>query len=459
MILKKSRLTILLSSLCISTFLYADISLIAKGSISGAGTDLNNRTAGLLENGIVGNPAGGLGSGLTHVKGTTFIGLPDRGPNANSYNTGLDNTTSYINRLQTLNLALTPNIAGPLPFTLTPTLTKTTLLSSKTQLTYGSGIGFGVSNGAPSLNKPSNYYFTGRSDNFDANQNSTNANNGRLDPEGVRVSNDGRFVFISDEYGPYVYQFKLWNGRRVHSFTLPEKFSSPNLNAIGDTEITGNTVGRVANKGMEGLAITPDGQSLVGIMQSPLIQDGGTSAAYTRIVKINIASGQVNEYAYPLDNIGTVSKPKYSGVSEILAINNNEFLVDERDGKGLGDNSAAVVKKLYRINLTNAQDVGNVVGSANLASKAVGKTLFLDLVAALNANGIASIDIPAKIEGMTFGPDVLINNTTKRTLYIANDNDFLSTITDSNHPSGVQNPNQFFVFAIDSADLLPNIPN
>ncbi|MHC5833488.1 MAG: esterase-like activity of phytase family protein, partial [Nostoc sp.] len=67
-------------------------------------------------------------------------------------------------------------------------------------------MGLGVPSGVPALNAKNTYYFTGRSDNFDPTQISTNPNNARFDPEGVRVSNDGESIFISDEYGPYVYQ-------------------------------------------------------------------------------------------------------------------------------------------------------------------------------------------------------------------------------------------------------------
>lgn len=38
-------------------------------------------------------------------------------------------------------------------------------------------------------------------------------------------------------------------------------------------------------------------------------------------------------------------------MSEITAINDHEFLVLERDGKGLGDGSNAVVKTLFKIDL------------------------------------------------------------------------------------------------------------
>jgi hypothetical protein len=367
---------------------------------------------------------------------------------------------SYINRFQTLHLSLAPSDPGaPLPFTLTPFLMRTTLLSSPTPLVYGTGAGEGLGSGAPALNAVHHtHYFTGRSDNFDPNQLSTDPNDARFDPESVRVSHDGKSVYISDEYGPYVYQFNRATGQRMRSFRLPDKFAVSNLNPVGAIEISGNTSGRVANKGMEGLAITPDGRTLVGIMQSPLIQDGGTDGANTRVVTIDIATGATHEYAYELTNIGTASKPKYGTASDIVAINDHDFLVDERDGKGLGDDSAAAFKRLYKIDLAGAQEVSGISGAANLAGKAPSKTLFLDVVAALNAHGIASQDIPAKIEGIAFGPDLVVDGTTKHTLFIANDNDFIATVTDTNHPTGIDNPNKVFVFAVDSTDLPDFVP-
>jgi len=74
-----------------------------------------------------------------------------------------------------------------------------------------------VGNGAPALNKKKTFYFTGRSDNFDRNQLSTFPNNARLDPESIRVSRDGKSVFISDEYGPFVYEFARSSGKRLRA--------------------------------------------------------------------------------------------------------------------------------------------------------------------------------------------------------------------------------------------------
>ena len=122
--------------------------------------------------------------------------------------------------------------------------------------------------------------------------------------------------------------------------------------------------------------------------------------------------------------------------------------------------SAAVAKQLYLIDLANAQDVSDVPGpNANLSAYPVPKTPtpFLDLVSKLTGAPLymdARL-IPSKIEGVAFGQDVRIGDVIKHTLYLTNDNDFLGTIPDPLAPTthSVANPNQFYVFAFDDADL------
>jgi hypothetical protein len=226
-------------------------------------------------------------------------------------------------------------------------------------------------------------------------------------------------------------------------------------------EIAGNSYGRVTNKGMEGLALTPDGRTLVGIMQANLEQDKKKSL---RIVTIDIPGGATHEYAYKLTD--------GSGVSDIVAVNNHQFLVDERSGNGMADTplltdvaSAADVKELFLIDLAGAVDVSNLTGpNADLSAYAVPKTLFLDLVAKLTAAGIDPYLIPSKIEGVCFGQDVTIGGATRHTLYVANDNDFLSTIADPFKLPGdptrgmIANPNQFYVFAFADDELPGYVP-
>lgn len=147
------------------------------------------------------------------------------------------------------------------------------------------------------------------------------------------MSRDGAHVFVSDEYGPYVYEFNRETGKRTRSFTLPDNLI---INVLSSRKAVengkdgngnlNNPVGRVTNKGMEGLAVTPNGKLLVGIMQANLEQD---DTGNLRIVTIDTRTGETHEYAYLLTD--------GSGVSEILAVNDHQFLVDERDSKGMAD--------------------------------------------------------------------------------------------------------------------------
>lgn len=426
----------------------AQISLLAVGSLdqsrAGSFADLSGLNYN-LENGEPANLLGGLGSGIAWASGNTFLALPDRGPNATSYDSSIDDTVSYINRFHTITMDLKPNASATgLPFTLTPQLRATTLLWSLTPLVYGTGSGLGVGSGVPPINNFFLHFFTGRSDNFDPKQDSGDARDARFDTEGIRVSNSGLTVFISDEYGPYIYEFSRLTGVRLRTFTLPASFYVPNVRPVGSDEISANTTGRTANKGMEGFAITPDGRTLVGIMQNALIQDANEGATkLLRIVTIDLPSGKTHQYAYLLTT--------GSGASEIVALNDHEFLVDERDGKGLGDASKAKVKQLFKIDLAGAVDISSMDGTT-AATHAVAKTLFLDLVTALTQNGFTAGQIPSKIEGVAFGPDVKKGNTTLHTLWIANDNDFLKTVDDGDG-NQVSNPNRFFVFGFSDSDL------
>jgi Esterase-like activity of phytase len=133
------------------------------------------------------------------------------------------------------------------------------------------------------------------------------------------------------------------------------------------------------------------------------------------------------------------------------------FLVDERDSTGLGfprDLSAAEFKRIYLVDLDDAQDVSDVgPGDGRtdaqrktfLQSKAAKKYLFLNVLEKLQtALGLAATEVPAKLEGIALGDDVVVGDATLHTVYVANDNDF--------DPSA-DNPNQFFVFAFSDDDL------
>ncbi len=159
------------------------------------------------------------------------------------------------------------------------------------------------------------------------------------DSEGLVAMRDGTF-WVSDEYGPFITHFDR-NGRQLERLS-PFDGSLP-------TELRT----REPNKGMEGLTITPDGSTLVGMMQAALNAPDGPKSKNSpvlRIVTINLRSRVTHQYLYLLH---TTDSGVSTAVSEIAALSNTDFLVDERDGNV----EPGANKKLYRISLTGATDV------------------------------------------------------------------------------------------------------
>src|SRR5262249_31317195 len=156
----------------------------------------------------------------------------------------------YYDRFQTFDITVDPST-----HTVTPKLVATTLLKNE-----------------------QGQQFVGQSTAFTGADATKNL---RLDPESIRVAKDGTY-YISDEYGPVIYHFDQ-NGKQIGIIHVPDKFEITNPNPDTNTEIATNTIGRLANRGMEGLAITPDGKTLFGIMQNPLIQDNELNSKGKRV--------------------------------------------------------------------------------------------------------------------------------------------------------------------------------
>lgn len=400
---------------------------IGSALIPGTGTDASG-LANILENGInTNNTLNGFGSALAYTGfQNRYILLPDRGPNATPYAGGaaVDNTVSWVNRYQIYDLAVTP--AGGGTFNVGFQFAGTTLLSNETGQTY-----------------------IGKSDAFVPGSPNNPVNNLRMDPEGIRVGFNGE-VYISDEYGPVVYRFDQ-SGQRTGAFNVPDYYTIANPNSLATTENSNAIVPfntdprRITNRGMESLALSPDGSTLFGFMQNSLQQEGGTTGNRVRILQWDTANptGTPQEFVYLLE-------PGNRVVSEFVAINDHEFLVVERDQLA---GTAAAFKRIYKIDLTGATNVAGVTDLDLVgAPTPVQKQLFFDMVAGtgIEAGSFAKFKdllsnttdfdlFPEKIEGIAFGPTLPDG---RLLLLITNDNDFLTV-----------NPNYVFAFAIDPTDL------
>src|SRR5207253_1422772 len=141
------------------------------------------------------------------------------------------------------------------------------------------------------------------------------------------------------------------------------------------------------------------------VLQSAMLDEGAGNGVYSRIVKFSMATGQaVAQYAYRLE---TASQGR--GVSALVALGGDRFLVLERNnrGVGVGADLATADKAVYEISLAGATDVTGVtlpatgaLGGGAVAVTKVAKVLDLD------ANTLAALGnrSPEKWEGLTIGP-------------------------------------------------------
>ena len=249
-----------------------------------------------------------------------------------------------------------------------------------------------------------------------------------FDPEGIVVNPRTGTLLVSDEYGPAVREFSR-SGELIRTFTtpanlVPRNAASGTRNFANDT---GNTAGKRSNRGMEGLAISPDGQYVYGMLQSALLDEGGSSGSVSRIVKYDLASGTaVAQYAYQMRRAN-----QGQGTSALVAINDHEFYVIERNNRGVGVGAelATADKEVYRIDLVGATDVSSIdLDAAGAAYTKVGKSL---QVLDLDANTLAALGnkSPEKWEGLAIGPQ-LTNGS--HLLLAGTDNDYSASQNGSN---------------------------
>ncbi len=185
---------------------------------------------------------------------------------------------------------------------------------------------------------------------YDADTNPAVFDDYGLDSEGLVAVSDGTF-WVSDEYGPHIVHYSS-DGVELERIN---PFAADDRNLYDLPAEFGN---RWANRGMEGLTITPDESTLVGIMQSSLDNPDRNRTDMTRIVTVDLATGAISQYLYRQEK-GSNSN------SAIKAISDTQFLVLERDGAFFGKTGAAQ-KQVYKIDISNATDLESVAAAGTI---------------------------------------------------------------------------------------------
>jgi hypothetical protein len=231
-------------------------------------------------------------------------------------------------------------------------------------------------------------------------------------PTGMVVLGDGSF-WVVDDYGPNLVHFDR-NGQELDRVTtgrggLAEEISS-----------------RDPGQQVHGLALTPDGKTLIFAVHS--VPDRGTDATspVVRLIAYQPSTRTLRQYAYLLDDPRTDGRT----ISAITALSPTELLVVERTDR----TPPGASQKVYRVDLGGATDVP--VGSAPESIAGTGTAQ--QARAALHGAGITTvrktpaIDVGALLDqlnpqGFFFGQDridALASTDGGKTVYLSGDNDF-----------------------------------
>ncbi|KAF2644787.1 3-phytase [Massarina eburnea CBS 473.64] len=326
-----------------------------------------------------GDTIGGIGSAIALDKNSwkkregdnegydgIIYGLPDRGWNTE----GTQNTQSRIHKFNVSLDIVAASLENPASPNFHITYLDTILLTGPDG-TPTTGLDADPTGHISFDNFPDLPVATYTGDGFGGN--GTGGKRIAIDTEGLVLGDDGSF-WLSDEYGPYIYQFDK-NGKMVTAVRPPDAFipirnGTESFNAASppiydpDVEVVPEdpVTGRANNQGLEAFTADPKGEYFYAMLQSATMQEGGKKSSnrrYTRFLKYQIQDGKLtydSEYVVPLPILTT---GKVAGQSEMHFISDTQFLVLARDsGGGHGqDSSESIYRNADIFDLSKATNI------------------------------------------------------------------------------------------------------
>lgn len=212
------------------------------------------------------------------------------------------------------------------------------------------------------------------------------------DGEGLVRTADGGFLAITVETEPLVERFDA-AGKHIGIVVLPPHFA---MQASG-------------NKGMESLALSPNGRYLFTANENALTIDGSpsdkTRGTLVRILKRELSSDGDHdvEFAYRSEPLGGGGATGDMGVSDLAALDDDRLLVLERGFQpGYGN-----TVRIFRVDLRTGAHV-EAVPALSDATVVLEKTLLVDIATLPPGNATHPGPEPSPIldnyEALSLGP-------------------------------------------------------
>lgn len=377
--------------------------------------------------------------------------LPDRGP--------FDGAIDYRNRVHTSNVSFTP-------LTGTAALPQTKASQSQVVITPTGGFTLKDSLGVEMTGRdPAGSTVTRAGIVYPLATAGTAAGHVALDAEAIAFRPDGSF-YVSDEYAAGIYHFDA-TGKQIGAIqTVPALLPRNAAGAIDFNSVNPGATGRRNNQGLEAMALTPDNNKLVTILQSATVQDTNGASQQTRnntrILVYDVSgnatpAAPVGHYVLQLpvfNNNGAGAPDRTAAQSEMLALNDTQFLVLSRDGLGRGvaanasTSTTPVFKSILLVDTTGATNLVGTAYETGITPVATNGTLAsgvtavqqVELVNMLNPVQLGRVgmnitrrpltnatSLSEKIEAMALAPVLEEGAPQDFFLFVGNDNDFQGT--------------------------------
>jgi len=158
---------------------------------------------------------------------------------------------------------------------------------------------------------------------------------GDIDPESAQRDRRGD-LWIGDEFGPWILHFDAAGRLLEPPIELPDGLISPNNPHLVGTPTVLNS------RGIEAMAITPNGRDLVVVVEGAVVGDDPLSR---RIYKYRSTNGRFTRLAdYRTDDA-------IRFIADAQALDDDRLVVIERDG---GRGSTAIARPVYEVHLAPA---------------------------------------------------------------------------------------------------------
>jgi glycerophosphoryl diester phosphodiesterase len=168
---------------------------------------------------------------------------------------------------------------------------------------------------------------------------------GDIDPESLQRGRHGD-LWVGDEFGPWILHFNARGVLLEAPFAMPDDLMSPN-----NPFLSGSSATQPNSRGLEGMAISPDGRHLYAALEGATVADLDPLRRYVYEFSTRRKEFTGRVLQYRTEAAGNL-------IADLWAVDAHRIVVIERD---LGSGVNAVFRRIYLVDLRDTDRAGFLV--------------------------------------------------------------------------------------------------